>query len=127
MALDITLIVTGVLFSLFYGWKAVKIFKANKTETQIDKLDWAWKAHQIWLNFAGSAVGWIVLWVMLKRYSPCIYAECSVVFGVWDLLGSFIAFVGVTGYLPSAVVGFVSGLSLLGNKINDLFAKQPPN
>lgn len=115
--------IIAVALSLFYGWKAVKIFKANKSDDDVEKLDWSWKLHQSWLNFAGSIVGWLVLWVMFQKFLGCISDGCTVVFGAWDFIGYLIAFIGVTGYLPAAVVGFVGGLGSLGSKISELVSK----
>ena len=112
--------VIGLLFSGFYGWKAVQIFDTTKTKEELKKLSWEWKIHQSWLNFSGSLVGWIVLLSLLVRHWQCLLDACTVPFGIWDFVACVVAFVGVTGYLPMSIVGFISGLGLLGSKVGEL-------
>lgn len=105
----------AVLASLFYGWKCLDIFKVSKNEDEIERLGWPWRLHQRFLNFVGSLIGWITLWDFLNRCAG--FLDHSVTFGLWDLLEATVAFVGITGYLPLAVVGFIEGLRDLAAKL----------
>lgn len=58
----------------------------------------AWKAHQIWLNFAGSVLGWWAFWCFLSSYEN--HQRWQTSFTVVDLVLVVIAFLGMTGYLP---------------------------
>ena len=52
----------GLGFSLFYGLKAFDIFEVDRANKPR-----AWKFHQFWLNFVGSAAGWVILWIVIQR------------------------------------------------------------
>lgn len=115
--------------SCFYGWKAVELFTQVPSQEQKPPPAWWW--HQRWLNFAGAFVGWIALWVVGRKLLPYLLEEGKGEsnFTAWDVLIGFIAFVGITGYLPFTVVGIISGASLLASKageiLKDLMPKSP--
>jgi hypothetical protein len=117
----------ALVASALYGWKAVEIF--TDVPNHKGKPPSAWWWHQRWLNFAGSVVGWVALWVVGKKLLPCFLTECAAEPSIWLALSTFIAFVGVTGYLPFTVVGLVSGASVLASKaadvVKELFPKPP--
>jgi hypothetical protein len=37
--------------------------------------------------------------------------------GLWDVVGGFFAFIGIAGYLPYTVIGFVNGVFETGKLI----------
>ncbi len=63
--------------------------------------------QQRWLNFVGALIGWLVLWPLGLRYWGCLSSggcpTASV--GWWEVFGGFVAFMGITGYIPHAVIG----------------------
>ncbi|MFN0315332.1 MAG: hypothetical protein ACKVQA_09875 [Burkholderiales bacterium] len=101
----------ALVFSIFYGWKACDIFDVW---TQDKKL--AWKIHQFWLNLAGSIVGWAALWAATGGTLLTVHPTLSIT----DAVLLLIAFVGITGYLPYAVVGLLQGLVALAKKVAGL-------
>ena len=100
-------------FSCFYGIKATAIFlDPSPTNKPL-----AWQFHQFWLNFTGCVVGWIALWFFGSKVITCIQTACTSRVDIWDVGLFFLAFVGVTGYLPAMVVGLVFSIGALVGKI----------
>src|SRR5690242_11582128 len=61
-------------------------------------------AHQAWFNFLGALVGWVAAWPVLSNVVACAQGGCAPVVS-WSMAGlAALAFVGVTGYLPYAVM-----------------------
>jgi hypothetical protein len=116
--------VVALVASGLYGWYAVKIFLPDidprkwgmhSSDSLKKRMPFCWHMHQIWLNFAGSLVGWACLWFVGKRI-----VESTTYFG-WDYaLLALIAFIGVTGYLPSTAVGIVQAIGTLVDKFAGL-------
>src|SRR5262249_22593851 len=73
---------------------------------------WPWSQylHQFWLNFAGAFTGWVVVWLLWRKFG----AEKPPEFGAWDFIGVLVALVGVTGHLPMAAVGLAYGVAGAG-------------
>jgi hypothetical protein len=115
--LDINFTIVYWLFAFivsgFFGWKAVEIFKSKLAKP----MSWPWWLYQIWFNFLGSLIGWLALWVLVRRYWTCIFCECTVNPSLWDLFAGFVAFIGVTGHLPYAVFGLISAVYIVGTKV----------
>ena len=111
----------ALAFSVFYGLKACDIFPR---EEEIKNL--ALKVHLAWFNFIGSVVGWAVLWILTRRYWAYIIGGSAAVDpNLWDLLAGFIAFVGITGYLPGTVNYLIfSGLNV-ADSLMKFFLKLP--
>ncbi len=110
----------ALLISLFYGFKAIKIFEPSVDEK--DKSRRAWRWHQRWLNFLGSLVGWIALWFLVRKFSPSLFQDIHAEISLWDVIGALIAFIGVTGYLPFTIVTTVSGVGSFAGKLAELVA-----
>jgi hypothetical protein len=98
--------------SAFYGASACSIFDVSTTGKR-----WPWKLHQFWLNFAGSAVGWIALWSLLPGVIGCLTQACSANISWSDGGVFFLAFVGITGHLPVVVVGLAMSVKEIASKI----------
>jgi hypothetical protein len=109
--------VVAVGFSIFYGWKALEIL----TNTEPNSFKGARLFHQRWLNFLGSAAGWVCLWfVVVKLWlhiSDGDRQEFSWSYAALALIG----FVGVSGYLPFTVVTIVNSIGTLVGSIPALF------
>lgn len=93
----------AVCLSAWIGWYALTIFQVKSPNTPH-----LWQ--QRLLNFVGSLIGWVVLWALGIRFwdslvTPNGYSTATV--GWWDVLGGFVAFIGVTGYLPYTVIGLI--------------------
>jgi hypothetical protein len=111
----------ALVASLLYGWHAVAIFKAHIAGRE-EPPPRAWWWHQRWLNFLGALVGWITLWFLLRKFLGCAFNDCNVELNAWDVVGSLVAFVGITGYLPNTVVSLVSGVGALAGKLAEVLA-----
>jgi hypothetical protein len=85
---------------------------------------WLW--HQRWLYFLGSIVGWLAAWLVFLRHCGWPVHTCGGEPGWWDVIGGLTAFIGMTGYLPTTVLGLVTGARALGTKAADLVAKLLP-
>jgi hypothetical protein len=101
------------LGSGFYGWCAVEIFLPLEVTLQTADLrkhkeKCSWRVHQRWLNFAGSMVGWWCLWVVGVKvwpFWPFVIASESLTWGDAGL--AFVAFLGVTGFIPYAATTLI--------------------
>ena len=98
------------------GWYALPIFSVEKTNTPM-----LWQ--QRWTNFVGVLTGWLILWALGIHFwdslsLPNGYAAVTV--GWWDAFGGFIAFIGVTGYLPYTVIGLVHTIFETGRRLADI-------
>jgi hypothetical protein len=113
--------VVALVASGLSGWYAVKIFltdidprkrwKHSSSYSQKKRMPFCWHMHQLWLNFVGSLVGWACLWFVVRW----IVGGTSN-FGWEYALLALIAFIGVTGYLPSTAVGIVQAIGTLVEK-----------
>ena len=113
--------VVALVASGLYGWHAVAIFKAHIAERG-EQPPRAWWWHQRWLNFLGALVGWLALWLLLRKFLGCVFGDCVATVGAWDVVGALVAFVGVTGYLPGTVVSLVSGVGGLAGKLTEVLS-----
>jgi hypothetical protein len=102
--------------SALYGWYAVKIFLGVPPPGQLEHRKFlSCRNHQRWLNFSGSIVGWICLWILGVKFVPFAAADSFPSLSWGDVGLAFVAFVGVTGYLPAMVAAIVqTGLSVIG-------------
>jgi len=101
LAAKVIVAVMGLCFSLFYAWKATDIFVDTshpfiKTKSEL----WCWWAHQRWLNFMGSGVGWAaVYYFIFFRLLPVSLFT----FKIEDTILILVALLGVAGFLPNAL------------------------
>ena len=100
-AAKVIVVVTGLCFSVFYGWNATDIFVDTDHPFIRAKSElWCWRAHQRWLNFIGSAVGWAaVYYVIFYRLIPLNHFS----FKIEDTILILIALLGMAGFLPNAL------------------------
>jgi hypothetical protein len=98
-----------------YGWYAVEIFLGVPRPGElVHRKFLSWKIHQGWFNFCGSIVGWICLWNLGLKFVPLAVTDTYPSLTWADIGLAFVAFVGVTGYLPFAVVTIMqTGLSVV--------------
>lgn len=114
--------VVAFVASILYGWHAVNIFKSHISESEQQPHN-AWWWHQRWSYFLGCLVGWLALWLLARKFGGCVFGECAANVGVIEVVGAFVAFVGVTGYLKDTIVSLVSGIGLLAGKLAEVLAK----
>lgn len=104
--------------SALLGWKAIEIFTDVPKRKKDEQPPASWWWHQRWFNFLGSLVGWFAGWILARRYLPC-FRGATLTPTVSDLLTGFIAFVGVTGFLPYTIYGLISSVYRVGEKLAD--------
>jgi len=102
-------------FSLFYGFRATDIFEVKTTGKS-----WSWRFHQWWLNFLGSASGWVALWFLVHKIAAVIHSPATVAIQPSDIALFFLSFVGITGFLPFSVVSVLQGLRDIAARIAGL-------
>jgi len=78
---------------------------------------WAWRFHQFWLNLCGSVAGWTALWFVVQKIAVSLVSPAAVAPQFSDAALFFLAFLGVTGYLPFAVVTSIQAIKELLAKI----------
>lgn len=102
-------------FSLFFGLNAVPILASHENTKGRPR---AWWIYQFWFNFVGSISGWMALAAIVRNL--CLVVDASKPFtpGWSDAALFFLAFIGITGHLPFAVM---SGIA----SIRELLAKIP--
>jgi hypothetical protein len=72
------------------------------------------RIHQRWFNFTGSLAGWVALWCLVRRAGGVSWFSSSSGQATGsDFALAFVAFVGVSGYLPYATMGAVKALETL--------------
>jgi len=87
-------LLAGVLLSLLYGlWWGPGVIGG----TPLLKMPKGQRLYQFWINFAGSAVGWIIVYAYLTRPSLGTVSFA-------DLLLMLAGFIGIMGYLPALVI-----------------------
>jgi hypothetical protein len=93
----------ALCFSVFYGWFAVTIhatrpegtkltYLSERQNPQLPQHHWSWWFHQMWINLAGSAVGWGAGYYLIFCRGK-----------IENLVDGFlllVAVVGVFGFLP---------------------------
>jgi len=111
-------VATGM--SVFYGWSACEIFSvSNKGKPR------SWRFHQFWLNFLGAAVGWVAAWAVLGSVVDCATAKCDLSVAPSAIALFVLAFLGITGHLPAALIGLVGGINELVSKLLALIGGKP--
>jgi hypothetical protein len=108
-------VLVATAFSLFYGFRATNIFDVKLAGTSR-----SWRFHQWWLNFLGSVSGWIASWFLLHKILSASHSPATVSIQPSDIGLFFLAFVGVTGFLPFSVVSVLQGLRDIATKIAGL-------
>ncbi|MCJ7448233.1 MAG: hypothetical protein MUO72_11100 [Bacteroidales bacterium] len=66
--------------------------------------------QQLFLNFLGSFVGWVMLWIVLPNLIKSVGSPSLEKFTATDILLIIVAFIGITGYLPAALVRLAMNL-----------------
>lgn len=84
----------GISFHTLFAFEAHEVPTAGKSKYFL--------AHQSLLNFAGSFIGWSVLYFFL--FIRLSNVDIAIGIAWEDMLTLFVAFVGITGYLPYVVL-----------------------
>lgn len=107
----------------FCSWWFIVIFWGIALIASVLFAIYAWDIHggtkpkkgarlnqQLFLNLLGSFVGWVMLWIVLPSLIDSIKTHSSTNFNLNDIILTIIAFIGITGYLPVALVRLALGL-----------------
>lgn len=85
--------VFGISFHTLFAFEAHKVSTKNESKYYF--------AHQYLFNFAGSFIGWIILYYFIFIRLPVINIANGL---IWeDMVLIFVSFVGITGHLPYSV------------------------
>lgn len=119
-----TLLVVGLVFSVFCGLESYDVFGGDAKDKP-----WAWRLHQFWFNFAGSAAGWGAAWFVARKGWQCLAATSPAQLGWSDVALTAVTFVGITGHLPYATAGNgrPQGTCLEGSRARKVRHHLPPN
>ena len=118
----IYLLVAG-LTSLFYGVFAVKKFWG---ETRYKELKENKKIELVWqliFNFLGAAVGFLVLYFLIRKAMFCISTGEYDYESIIDVLLLIIALLGISACLPAVTYKLTEGIGQIIDKIIELIAK----
>ena len=115
---QIAFIVIGVVFSVLRGWYATTILVEEKDgEEVVNKVGelltwyserkakatgkfqhhWSWWAHQVLINFLGSAVGWGAAYYLIFCRTA---SQTSTGHEVMEVFLVLLALAGIFGFLP---------------------------
>lgn len=99
--LTIAYAIVAVVFSLFRGWYAVTIlvtggakltYRSERKLVPPDKWHhWSWWAHEVFINFAGSMIGWATAYYLICQ---------GKIEGLSDAFLLLVAIAGIFGFLP---------------------------
>jgi hypothetical protein len=117
----------ALLASFLIGWNCFEIFAPDWWwGLSLEERKKKWKLHwfQRWFNFAGSLLGWAVLWLLLRRvWMTYISAANPGALTLLDLLGAMVALIGITGWLPRTVMGFITSFERIFEKFAEKIAE----
>jgi len=101
------IMIFGILMSLFYGCYAARIYYYAKRGDSPWQMHWSWRIHQFWLNFCGSFIGWIFLWVLVENYET----PKTISMGLYQIFTVLLGVLGIVGFMPQALYTLSIGLA----------------
>ncbi|WP_126460858.1 hypothetical protein [Sulfuritortus calidifontis] len=119
-SLPVLFAILAIGMSVFYGLRACEIFSVPISDRKP-----SWRFHQFWLNFLGSGVGWVAAWAVLRATVECASVDCALSVSPSAVSLFFLAFIGVTGYLPATIVGAIGGINEFVSKLLALIGGKP--
>lgn len=106
-------LILAVFVSLLYGLYAVDIFSE---EGAFRKLSAERKVREIALHFIGTAMGFAVLYYLVRKAQFSVMVKNYNLINMTDVLLLVVALIGVSGYIPQA-------MGVISNKIAALLNK----
>ena len=91
-------VVIAFIPSVWFGW-----YGPAALGVDITRLSPLARIAQRWLNFVGSIFGWAALFVVIERLRRDV-PNLGVGDAVVMLVATLVAFLGITGYLPYAIL-----------------------
>jgi MFS family permease len=98
--MQVAYLIIGLGLSVFYGRRAAWI---TREAPPLERL------HQVWFNFAGSALGWLIGYWVWQRFSG---SQSPI--GLMEAALMIFAALGVVGYLPQTLNALPGLLIYLG-------------
>ena len=102
------------MVSLFYGLFAVKIFLGEETYKGLSNTK---RAREIIFNFLGAAVGFLILYFLIRKAIYCVNAHEYKDENIIDILLLIIALIGISGYLPYTIFSLSNGIHKMLEKL----------
>lgn len=120
----------ALFVSFFWGFRSTILYTRDPVEEPPEEKQgpyvWrAWQptlsvflvaAYQFIFNFVGSVLGWLALYLLLKR--TAYLTRCENLASA-DFVLSVFALLGLTGHLPEALYGVVVSIGKLAEKATD--------
>jgi hypothetical protein len=98
--------VSAVLVSILHGCFCFEVHGLKRSD-----FSWPSLIQQGWFNFVGSLFGWAALWCLVRRaWSVWGVSSSSGQATISDFGLGFVAFVGISGYLPYTTMGAVDAI-----------------
>lgn len=96
----------------FVGSGLLGVYCREVHEIEKARLSGVRLAQQMWFNFIGALFGWAALWCLARHAWSAAWLRSSSTgtVTVSDFALGFVAFVGVSGYLPVTTMGAVYAL-----------------
>jgi len=98
-------------FSGFFGFGVWSIWPGDPRKPGAPPRDRTWMVYQYALNAFGCFVGWAALYLLWQRFDGPKNVDPT------DFALAALAFIGMVGWLPGAVLGFTQGLADLTKRI----------
>lgn len=111
------IIIFGVIFSLFYGFNAVEIFQRSNPNKKYPNSCLSWWIHQRWINFIGSVIGWICVFILYSSLTPFDLQDVARHIVAGHILLFTIGVLGIMGFLPLTFWGLANSMLFIAEKI----------
>jgi hypothetical protein len=97
--IKIIYVIIAMVFVWLYGRCAIYIFiSPEEISVQRDRSGF-WEFHQFWVNTLGQSVGWVLGYYICKK----VITKGLETFSIQDYIALIIAFLGITGYIPTVL------------------------
>lgn len=109
-------LVFGVLVSLFYGARAAWIFMYPWPKNPPEQHNISWWCHQVWINFWGSFIGWISIYLLIVSIEGNL-KEVPQNITSGHLLLVVVGILGTMGFLPLTAWILANSMAVLTRRI----------
>lgn len=113
----------AIIFSLFYGFRAVWIFIYADPKNPPPKYTKSWWVHQFWINFIGSITGWLILWLLYEHFKIMkindVVSKITINIEILFVVG----LISIMGYLPFVLVTLTTSIQIIISQIVTIIQK----
>lgn len=117
---QILFLIVGLFFSFFYGLRSYFLFTRLTVDAETRELyekTLTYKIHNFFVNFTGSAIGWIALYLVYNDLlAPGFGAFSAGKINLGHVFLLFIALMGIWGILPHTFWGLASSAKYMAEK-----------